>query len=565
MMLRPIAAIAILLAAANLSHAADEPKQSGKDVFGLTKFWEFHLTIPAKDFDGMQPSGGNFPMFGPGGPGRPGGPPKAPEKPADKTADIHKGGSFGMEFPWAHGQITVDGQTFNDVGFRYKGGGSYMASMRSLKRNLKVDLDRYVDAQQFQGLKALNLNAGAADPTRLKEALAFAVYRDAGVPTPRTAFAEVKLTVPGKYDNELLGMYTLIEQVDKNFLLDHFQTKKGVLMKPEVRFGNPRGPLAYLGDDWTPYKEALLPKHEPTKAEADRIIAFIKLLNRGSDEQFRKEIDSYLDVDEFLRFLAVTALVANLDSFFTGGHNVYIYLNPTTNKLVFIPWDLDLSFGGFFMFGQPDQQADLRLTHPYPGENKLVERLLAVTEIGEKYQKVLKELAATCFAKEKLLANLEAIEKATKEPLAREAKAVAARKENANFFGPPGGFGPAPNLKSFIEKRTVSVAAQAAGKSQGSLPSGFGPGPGGPGGPGMNPTRPGDVFPAPVQNALQLSGEQKKKLAEIQKSVDEQIEKLLTPEQRAQWKRIREGGPGPGGPGFPGGPPPGFPPKGERP
>jgi spore coat protein H len=557
-----------VLAIHGAAYSADKPKgipvaESGKDVFGMTKIWEFHIAIPAKEYEAMTPSGGNFPMFGP-----PGGPPKSPEKPADKPTDVHKGGSFGMEFPWAHGEFAAEGQTFKNVGLRYKGGGSHMMSMRQTKRNLKVDLDRYSADQRFHGLKALNLNAGAADPTRLREALAFAVYRDAGVPTPRTAFAEVTLTVPGKFDKELLGTYTLIEQVDKNFLKDHFKTTDGVLMKPEVKFGNMRGPLGYLGDDWAPYKDILQPKHEPTKKEAERIIAFLKLLNRGTDDQFRKEIESYLDVDEFLRFLAVTSMLVNLDSFFTGGHNAYIYLHPETNKLIFIPWDLDLSFGGFFLMGQPDQQADTSLTHPFPGEHKLVDRVLGVKEFSDRYQKILKELAATCFSKEKLLANLEALEKATKEPLARETKAVAARKENNNnMFA---AFASSTNLKSFIEKRSVAVAAQLEGKSKGTIPGGFGfgrppggpggPGPGMPGGPmpggpGMTPPRPGEVIPAPVQNALQLTDEQKKKLAEIQKAVDEQVEKLLTPEQRSLWKRIREGGPGPGPGGFPGGPP----------
>jgi hypothetical protein len=572
---RSLLAIAAL-AIHGVAFADDNPKgaESGKDVFGLTKIWQFHIAIPAKEFEEMTPAAVNFPMFGP-----PGGPPKSPEKPADKPTDVHKGGSFGMEFPWAHGEFTAEGQTYKNVGLRYKGGGSYMMSMRQTKRNLKVDLDLYAADQRFHGLKALNLNAGAADPTRLREAIAFAVYRDAGVPTPRTAFAEVTLTVPGKFDKELLGTYTLIEQVDKNFLKDRFKTTDGVLMKPEVKFGNMRGPLGYLGDDWAPYKDILQPKHEPTKKQADRIISFLKLLNRGSDEQFRKEIESYLDMDEFLRFLAVTAMLVNLDSFFTGGHNVYIYLHPETNKLIFIPWDLDLSFGGFFLMGQPDQQAETSLTHPFPGEHKLVDRVLGVKEFGDRYQKILKELASTCFSRERLLTNLETLEKATKEPFAREAKAVSGRKENTNFFGPPGAFGSSTTLRSFIEKRTVAVTAQLEGKSKGTIPGGFGfggpPGrPGGPGmpggpmpgGPGMTPPRPGEVIPAPLQNALQLSDEQKKKLAEIQKALDEQVDKLLTPEQRSLWKRIREGGPGPGPGGFPGMPPgfPGGPPKEGR-
>lgn len=532
---------------------ADEPKakspaESGKDVFGMTKVWQFHLMIPAKDFQTMQPTGGGFPMFGP-----PGGPPKTPQKPPDKAVEIHKGGSFGIEYPWGHGEFVADGQTYKNVGLRYKGGGSYLMSANRLKRNIKVDLDRYLADQQFHGLKALNLNSGAADLTRLREALAFAVYRDAGVPTPRTAYAEVTLTVPGKYEKELLGMYTLIEQVDKNFLQDHFKNTNGVLMKPEVRFGNMQGPFAYVGETWDKYNEALKPKNEPSKKDADRIIAFLKLLNRGSDEELRKEVASYLDIDQFLRFLAVTSFLANLDSFFTGGHNAYIYLNPETNKFVFIPWDLDLAFGGFFMFGQPDQQSEFSILRPYPGEHKLVDRLLAIKEISDKYQVILKELAKTAFSKEKLLANLAAVENATKEALAREERAVEGRKEDKNpgIPGLPALNGPPPSLKSFIEKRTSQIALQLEGKSKGKTPamdfSAFAP-------PPPAPPKPGDVIPAPAQNALRLTNEQKKKLAEIQKGVDEQIENLLTPDQRAQWKRLREGGP-------PGGPPPGFPGK----
>ena len=44
------------------------------------------------------------------------------------------------------------------------------------------------------------------------------------------------------------------------------------------------------------------------------MIEFAKLVNQGTDEQFAKEIGSYLDVDEFLRFLGATAILSNLDS-----------------------------------------------------------------------------------------------------------------------------------------------------------------------------------------------------------------------------------------------------------
>src|SRR5207245_2839475 len=82
---------------------------------------------------------------------------------------------------------------------------SYLMSARGLKRNFKIELDRYHADQRYHGLKTINLNAGAMDPTKAREALSFAVFRAAGVPAPRTSYAQVTLTVPGKYDKELLG------------------------------------------------------------------------------------------------------------------------------------------------------------------------------------------------------------------------------------------------------------------------------------------------------------------------------------------------------------------------
>ena len=530
--------LVMLIAAGPAVAQEPKPKASPTDrVFGLTNVLQLHLELSAKDFAGLEPVGGGFPFGGFGAPKKD--PPKV-----DPKADIHKGGSFGLEFPWVRGTLTVDGKTYKDVGFRYKGGGSYVLGANRLKRNLKIDFDRHNPKQRFHGLKSINLNAGAMDPAGVREALAFAVYRDAGVPTPRTAYAEVTLTVPGKYDRELVGTYTLIEEVDKDFLKRRFQSDKGLLMKPEVdirRFG--RGPLSHQGDDWEPYKAALKPKDEATREQADRMIAFLKLIDRGTDEQFRREVGTYLDLDQFFRFFAATTLLANLDSFFTGGHNAYLYLDAKSNKVVFMPWDLDLAFGTFFLLGTPDHQADLSIMHPYSGEFKLVDRLFAIPDMAERYKKVVRELTTTVFTKEKLAARLTELEKATRDARAREAKASSARKESTGMgFGMPA-IQP-PDLRAWVDKRLTSVNAQLDGKSTGMIPAGFGQPPG-----GARGGRLGEVLPAPARDALRLTPEQRTKFDELQKELDGRVDQLLTEEQRATLKRLREAGPkGPPGP-----------------
>ena len=176
--------------------------------------------------------------------------------------------------------------------------------------------------------------------------------------------------------------------------------------------------------------------------------------------------------------MAVQALIANADGFFTLGYNYSLFLDPKTNRFVFIPGDQELSFANFVMMGSADQLMDMSLARPYGGENRLADRLLAIKEVREAHQKILKDLASTVFRKERLLADVAAIEGATKAILEREAAARAERAEPPAGFGPPGA-PTAPDLRTFAEKRSASIADQLAGKKDGYRPQfNFGP-PGG--------------------------------------------------------------------------------------
>ena len=344
-----------------------------------------------------------------------------------------------------------------------------MASAGGLKRSFLVDLDR-ADHAEFHGLHAMQLQGGALDPTKAREALAFALFREAGVPAPRTALAEVTLTVPGEHQKAYLGLYTLVEPVDRAFLKDRFGTDKGLLVRPQGLRG-----LDFLGDDWEKYRGPYRPLAEPTPDEAKRLIEFVRLVQRGNDEQFRKEIASYLDVDKFLRFMAVQALIANADGFFTLAYNYSLFLDPNTNRFVFIPGDQELSFANFLMMGSADQLMDMSLARPYGGQNRLADRLLAIKDVSEAHQKIVKDLATTVFRKDRLLADAAAFEGATKAILEREAAARAERAEPPVGFGPPGAPA-APDLRTFAEKRSRSIADQLAGKKDGYRPQfNFGP------------------------------------------------------------------------------------------
>ncbi len=449
--------------------AADDPKpvpQETADPFGLTKVWSLHLEIPAKEFDAMQPA---LPAFG-----APGAPPPLPQRNQNAGRESERN-LFGTEFPWVAGELSAEGKTFKKVGVRYSGNITYFVSANGLKRPLKIRFDKSAD-QQLHGMTTLELHSMPLDPSKVREVLAYSLFTAAGVPAPKTALAEVTLAVPGKYEKAYLGLYTVVEGVDPRFLADRFGSDTGLMMKPFRVRG-----IDFLGDEWERYKDQYQPQREATKDEASRVVAFARLVNQASDEEFAKQIDSFLDIDGFLRFLAANALVSNLESFFALGHNYHLYLDPRTDKFIFIPGDLEFSFANFLLMGSADQLMDLSLTKPYPGQNRLPDRLLAIKTVNEKYQKLVKELAVTVFTKERLVRDIEAVETVTREIREKEAKAAAAREEPAPGFGGPGPAPQPPDLKSFAEKRIASVNSQLAGKSRGFVPQpfGFGAPPGG--------------------------------------------------------------------------------------
>lgn len=424
--------------------------QDKGELFGLSKVYDLHLQLTAREWERMQAITGGLTLF----------PPKrAVPKEGEEPFEWHKTAGFGIEFPWAHADLVIDGKLIKNVGLRYKGNGSYVSSEKFLKRNLKIEIDHYEEGLRYQGLKMITLNAGAVDATRMREALAYAVFRSAGVPAPRTAFAKVTLSVTGKYDKEFVGLYTFVEHVDKAFLKEHFKDGKGLLMKPERMRG-----VDYLGEDWKRYASRFNLKREATEQESKRVIEIAKLVSKGSDDDFNKNIGNYLDIDKFLRFIAVNTMLPNTDNFMTTGHNYYIYLNPKTDKLVFMPWDLDIAFAGFPLMGSVDQQVNMNLLKPAQGRLKLVDRLLAIPEVNEQYRKVLKDIAENAFAKKKLLSEIDVMDKAIREPLALEAKAKAARKEQLDPIGAwvQGMLEAPPPMRSFVERRTDAVMKQIA-------------------------------------------------------------------------------------------------------
>jgi len=127
--------------------------------------------------------------------------------------------SYGMnqiqtrEIPYAAAKLMIDGTQLDSLGIRYKGFNSWW---HSTKKPIKIDINRYKSEQAFDGLKKFNLHNGSGDPSFIRENLDYKLLRLMGIKAPRTSYAKVFM------DEEYLGLYRIVEQIDNTFLENNF-------------------------------------------------------------------------------------------------------------------------------------------------------------------------------------------------------------------------------------------------------------------------------------------------------------------------------------------------------
>ena len=380
-------------------------------------------------------------------------------------------GVLGLDLPWSQSSVEFGNVMFTNVGMRFKGNGTLLGALRTHKRSFKIDLNKHLKSQQFVGRKTFNFGNLSADLSFLSDALAYEFYRDAGVPASRTAFARLLLTIDGRFDGRLLGLYVMVENPDAEWAREQFGVDGITLFKP----------VTYelfkdLGDDWTAYEGIYDPKTKTKPKHHRRVIELAKFVTAASDSDFAGRAGEFIDLDEFARFLACEVVLSNYDSILDNGQNFLLYLDPRTDKFGFIPWDLDHSWGEFPLIGTADLRERVSLWHPWVGENRFIERMLAVEPFRERYRREIERLLAALFVPERLNRRLDQLAAVVRPFIAEESTNRLAKFEitvadkwsdgsrDGNPFDPNR---PVFQLKRFFVARAESVKRQLEDKTAG--------------------------------------------------------------------------------------------------
>jgi hypothetical protein len=122
-------------------------------------------------------------------------------------------------------------------------------------------------------------------------------------------------------------VYANAQQFNKEFITDNFGTKKGTRWKiPQG--GGTGGGFSYQGDDASRYNRTFQIKSKDEPEAWSALIDLAKTLDVTPTDSLEAALASRLDIDAYLRFLALDNVMVSGDAFFQRVSDYALYRGP---------------------------------------------------------------------------------------------------------------------------------------------------------------------------------------------------------------------------------------------
>ena len=288
--------------------------------------------------------------------------------------DYENYSSWGSKSPiyrMADLEVTVGTDTYyiRQVGVRMKGNTSrtdFYSPKEGIHSliHLKLDFQETFDDPDYYGSEALTWTEAdrearkdrtfatlekldlrwnkCDDSSYIKEYYAYEMYRDQGVPAPHTNLATLN------WSGLHMGVYTINEPIDKIFLKKYL---------PKEQQGGDLYKLgwSHVGASFTAVDSIGIEDEDAGKFYAydlktnkktsthESLTKIITALNSGNVT--KEGFAQLVDVEEFLRYSAVSYLLGNPDDLRNNYNNCYIYFRGDTGQMMVFPYDFDRCLG----------------------------------------------------------------------------------------------------------------------------------------------------------------------------------------------------------------------------
>ncbi len=380
-------------------------------------------------------------------------------------------------------KFTVDGKTYENVGVHFRGMSSFMMVGEGRKHSLNLSVDFVHDDQRLGGYRTLNLLNSAGDPTMLRAVLYHQIARDY-IPSAKANWMQVVI------NGESWGVYVNVQQFNKDFIEEWFDTKKGARWKAPGRPNGNSG-LEYLGDDVAEYKKRFEIKSKDDPKSWESLIELCRVLNQTPADQLEEKLSPILDIDGALKFLALENVFINTDGYWTRASDYNLYQDEK-GRFHIIPHDVNETFRAPEGPGMRRQQEGDRggrgvELDPFAGADDarkpLLSKLLAVPALRLRYTGYVRQIAEEWLDWNKLGPLAKQYQALIADEVKADTRKLASYEQFENGVagaaesveqGGMRGPGRAPmSLKSFVEQRRAfllnhpeiqKLSATASGK-----------------------------------------------------------------------------------------------------
>ncbi|MEM6967453.1 MAG: CotH kinase family protein, partial [Bacteroidota bacterium] len=312
------------------------------------------------------------------------------ELPPDSLAEIldfqnlESNYHFHATFIFDNGSIR---DTLENVGFRLRGNTSRYAD----KKSFKISFNTYEPGRKYYGVEKLNLNGEHNDPTILRSKLGWDIARQYSLVGSRAN--HVRFYINGEYR----GLYLNVEHIDEEFVNLRYGSNDGNLYKCLYP-----ADLDYLGQDPDVYKLEVFgrqPYDLKTNTDEDdytKLAHFIDVLNNTPTADLPCELEKVFNVNQYLKYIAFDVLTGNWDGPIYNKNNFYLYENPLTEQIEYIPYDIDNTFG-IDWFGIDWADLNIYEWSPSAEPRPLYTRLMETPEFRDRYTFYLRKMITDIF------------------------------------------------------------------------------------------------------------------------------------------------------------------------
>lgn len=249
----------------------------------------------------------------------------------DWEAELEEFHGTDVEVP---ATLIVDGKEYPGCGIHFRGMSSYMMVPAGYKRSLNVSVDFLNKDQRLLGYKTLNLLNNSGDDSLLSTVL-YSHIANKHIPAPKANLVQVVI------NGENWGIYTNVQQFNKDFLREHYPSAKGTRWKVS---GSPRGGggLDYRGDSPDQYGYPYEMKDGNEKS-LKKLIELCRILDQTPPEKLEAALKDKVDMDELLWFLALDNALCNSDGYWVRASDFSIFLDKQ-DRFHFFPHDMNEAF-----------------------------------------------------------------------------------------------------------------------------------------------------------------------------------------------------------------------------